>query len=244
MILDLAARVVLMPVLLVQAVYLRRTVLKLPEADGPRKGTVGQGPPLRVLVLGDSSAAGVGVQTQEQALLGQVSCRLADVATVEFELLALTGVRTGDALQMLRAHPEQIYDVVVVALGVNDVTKVVSLRRWIAQQSTLLDRLTGDFGARFVVLSGVPPMEQFPLLPQPLRWVLGRQAARFDDALRRLVDGRNDAVVVKIDMRLDQSNMAADGYHPGPVVYDAWAEVIADQILSRAGLLDAPGPSA
>ena len=39
-------------------VWTRRRTPKLPEAAGPRSGTSGQGPPLQVLILGDSAAAG------------------------------------------------------------------------------------------------------------------------------------------------------------------------------------------
>lgn len=238
MILDLAARAVLMPLLLAQALYLRRTVLQLPEPTGPRVGSVGQGPRLRLLILGDSSAVGLGCDRQDQALLGQVSARLGAVASVDYALVGEVGARTGDVLQML-PDLDGPYDVVVVALGVNDVTKAVSLRRWIAQQTALLDHLTGVFGARFVVLSGVPPMHEFPLLPQPMRWVLGRQAKRFDRALRVVMARRDDCAVVRIDLHLDKTNMSPDGFHPGPVVYGVWAGVIADAILARRGLLDA-----
>lgn len=228
-----------MPVLLAQALYLRRTVLRLPEPPGPRNGTLGAGPPLRLLILGDSSAAGVGVTHQDEALRGQLVALLAPHATVEFKVLAVTGARTGDVLQWLDALPSVEFDVVVVALGVNDVTKGVSLRRWLRQQARLLDRLVQDFGAQYVAVSGLPPMRDFPLLPQPLRWVLGRQAERFDRALHRMVQKRVDSSLITIDLRLGAHNMSRDGFHPGPDVYAAWAEAVAGQILARPGLLDA-----
>ena len=239
MIVDAAARTILMPVLLAQALYLRRTVLRLPEPPGPRNGTLGAGPPLRLLILGDSSAAGVGVTHQDEALRGQLVALLAPHATVEFKVLAVTGARTGDVLQWLDALPSVEFDVVVVALGVNDVTKGVSLRRWLRQQARLLDRLVQDFGAQYVAVSGLPPMRDFPLLPQPLRWVLGRQAERFDRALHRMVQKRVDSSLITIDLRLGAHNMSRDGFHPGPDVYAAWAEAVAGQILARPGLLDA-----
>ncbi|KAB0649370.1 SGNH/GDSL hydrolase family protein, partial [Burkholderia diffusa] len=49
------------PLLLMQGRRVRRVTPRLAEAAGPRDGTAGDGPPLRVLVLGDSAAAGVGV---------------------------------------------------------------------------------------------------------------------------------------------------------------------------------------
>jgi len=58
------AMVVLSPLLVCQGIYVRRVTPKLPEADGPRSGEAGSGALLRLLVLGDSAAAGVGVRTQ------------------------------------------------------------------------------------------------------------------------------------------------------------------------------------
>ncbi|MEL6837957.1 MAG: SGNH/GDSL hydrolase family protein [Pseudomonadota bacterium] len=233
-----------MPVLLVQALYLRKTVLRLPEPAGARNGTVGAGPALRLLILGDSSAAGVGVDHQDDALLGQVVRRLIPHVGVEYKLLAVTGSRTGDVLAWLDDLPRVDFDVVVVALGVNDVTKGVSLRRWLRQQARLLDRLVQDFGAKHVVVSGLPPMRDFPLLPQPLRWVLGRQAARFDRALHKMVESRRDSTSITIDLRLGSHNMSPDGFHPGPAVYAAWADEVASQILLHPGLLDEIGSNA
>ena len=67
--LDVATRIALGPILIAQARRLRLTALELPEPRGPRRGTVGQGGTvLRVLVAGDSSAAGVGARTQRDAL--------------------------------------------------------------------------------------------------------------------------------------------------------------------------------
>ncbi len=65
---SLALKLVLSPVLIAQAMGMRRRVPALPEATGPREGQLGSGAgALRVLIAGDSSAAGVGVATQDHA---------------------------------------------------------------------------------------------------------------------------------------------------------------------------------
>lgn len=234
----IALRILLLPVLLGQAVFVRKRAIALPEPPGDRTGTIGQGPPLRLLILGDSSAAGVGVQHQGDALLGQLTMHLSPHATVTYHLHAVTGAKTSDVLAWLDTLTDGPYDVVVTALGVNDVTKAVSLGRWQRQQTALFDRLTTQFGARKIVVSGLPPMEQFPLLPQPLRWVLGRQAARFDRHLHALVAARPVCAMARIDLGLDETNMSEDGFHPGPAVYAVWANEIARIILADRELLD------
>ena len=65
---SLTAKLLLSPVLVAQAVVTRGRMPRLPEAAGPRQGEVGSGPLLRLLIVGDSSAAGVGVAQQRDAL--------------------------------------------------------------------------------------------------------------------------------------------------------------------------------
>jgi len=231
--------VLLMPVLLGQAVFVRKSYIALPEPTGARSGIVGDGPALRLLVIGDSSAAGVGVASQTDALLGQLIDRLAGRMTVHYELVAQTGAKTSDVLGWLDTMPSTRYDVVVTALGVNDVTKGVSLRKWLIQQTNLFGRLIGQFGARRVIVSGLPPVGQFPLLPHPLRWVLGRQVARFDRHLHQLAANKPDCVPLQFNLGLDETNMSEDGFHPGSTVYAVWADEVAQIILSDPDLLDA-----
>lgn len=227
-----------MPVLLAQAAYLRRNVITLPDPAGDRSGTIGAGPPLRLLVIGDSSALGIGTETLDEALVGQIAQRLAPDCTVSFELVAKSGARTWDVVGWLDEMPDGAFDVVVTALGVNDVTKLVSLHKFLRGQSALIAGLQARFGAPFVIVSGLPPVDQFPLLPHPVRWVLGRQAARFDRRLRALVTSLPNCATVRIGLGLGPHNMAEDGFHPGPEVYAEWAKEVVALIRARTDLLD------
>lgn len=235
---DIAARVLLLPVLLAQAIYVRAHHIELPEPSGARKGETGKGPPLRLLIIGDSSAAGVGVSRQGDALLGQLVARLKGRVTVDYELIAKTGAKTADVLDWVKAMPDARYDVVVTALGVNDVTKAVPLRRWVRQQAALFDLLSARFACKRIIVSGLPPVGQFPLLPQPLRWVLGQRAVRFDRRIHALTAERPGCAALTFNMVLDASNMSVDGFHPGPVVYAAWAEAVLQEIARHPELLD------
>ena len=69
-------RTLLAPVLLVQGRRMFARMPKLPLPTDLEPGPRGDGPPLSLLVVGDSSAAGIGVGRQEDALLGQLVERL------------------------------------------------------------------------------------------------------------------------------------------------------------------------
>lgn len=227
-------KIALGPVLLVQGKRARATTLRLPEAEGPREGAHGEGAPLRLLVVGDSSAAGVGVAHQDQALLGQLVARISQKHSVDFGLQAQTGATTARTIERLHQAPTQTYDVAVVALGVNDVTSQAKLSDWLEDQHTLRALLRARFGVRHVFLSGVPPIGHFPALPLPLRWFLGRQGRIFDQSLRRDVDKDGAATFLPLDFFPRSTPMASDGFHPGPEIYSAWAERLAAKILATS----------
>jgi lysophospholipase L1-like esterase len=224
-------RLALAPVCLAQGLLVRRRAARLPEAAGPRAGSVGTGPLLRLLLVGDSSAAGVGVAHQDEALAGRLGAELAARFTVQWQLHAYIGATTASMLGTLRDVDAAPFDAAVVALGVNDVARQVPLKRWLSRQQALADLLRVRFGVRRAYLSGVPPMGRFPLLPQPLRAVLGARAARFDAALAEAVRGQHRLRHLPIPAAaLDPALMAEDGFHPGPPVYRLWAEHLAGAI--------------
>jgi lysophospholipase L1-like esterase len=219
---DIAARIILFPVLACQGLYARRKVGGLPEASGRRSGTSGKGPEVRLLIVGDSSAAGVGASNQDEALLGHMRKRLCQTNRVIWQVDAKTGATTADTIKRLRDRPAEKFDIVSVSLGVNDITGLVPLSIWIAQQRVLMGLLQDKFEADVICVSGIPPLGAFPVLPQPLRWILGCQAARFDQRLRALVASRIECRFVDMSYDLDASLMSADGFHPGPKIYSEW----------------------
>jgi lysophospholipase L1-like esterase len=229
----LAATVLaLSPLLLAQALQVRRVTPRLPEPEGAREGRHGLGPPLRLLILGDSAAAGVGASSQEEALAGQLSARLAPHFALHWHLLARSGDRVRDARRQLAAAPSLRSDVVLTSLGVNDVTALRGAGTYLAELRALVQELRAR-GTRLFLVSGLPPMHAFPALPQPLRWALGAQARRFDARLAAWCRTQPDCLHLPFAAPLDRSMMASDGFHPGPPVYARWADAATAGLLAR-----------
>ena len=97
----------------------------------------------------------------------------------------------------------------------------------------MLFRSLGSGLAREVVFAPLPPIHQFPLLPQPLRRVMGDDARRHDDAIARWTATRRDVFHVPVDLQLSPAAMAADGFHPGEPVYRACGEALARFVADR-----------
>ncbi len=236
------ATVLLGPVLLCQGRSVRRRVPRLPEPPGAREGVAGRGPALRILITGDSAAAGVGAPHQDQALLGQLVSRLSRLHRVEWTLDALTGATTASTTARLRRLDPCRYDVAVTSLGVNDVTSGVRRSRWRGQQAELRSLLRERFAASRIVVSGLPPVDGFPSLPQPLRWYLGSRARQFSRDLEKDVTAEPGCRFVDLRFAEDTGLMAADGFHPGPAIYAGWAQRVADLVLSGHGRLARAAP--
>ena len=235
---SLALKLALSPLLVAQALRTRARVPKLPEAAGAREGAHGQGMArLRLLLAGDSSAAGVGVATQNDALAGQLVPLLVERCAVRLHwtLCARTGLTTAQTLQVLQAAELPVFDLAVVVSGVNDVVDQVGSLRAVQARESIANVLRNRVGAQHVVFCPLPPIHQFPALPQPLRWMAGADAQRHNRALRAWATERaarcGDVSTLDLDhVRLSRHNMASDGFHPGTPVYRAVAEALARHI--------------
>ena len=227
---DVAVAALLSPLLLYQARAVQKRALQLPEAAGPRVGRIGGGPLLRLLIIGDSSAAGVGVADQADAVAGQISKALSAGFCVDWQLIASTGATTPSTLERLQHEPLPPADIVLIILGVNDVTRGGPMKGWLRSHANLRDLLRARCGARHIYVSQIPPLGAFPLLPNPLRWLLRRPAVRFDTALDVALKTQADCTYLGFPTTLDPSDMAIDGFHPGPVIYANWSKEMARQI--------------
>ena len=227
------AFIALAPLLMLQGLVSRFAIPRLPEPAGARMGDAGSGSLLRVLILGDSAAAGVGVSSQDEALSGLLVAELALTHRVSWSLLAKSGASTEGTTRHLMLCPAQPFDIVVVSLGGNDVTGRRVLASWLKDTDTLVALLRSRFSAKHILLSGVPPMHAFPGFPQPLRWYLGTKARQYNAALARWTAGEADCEHVALTLPNEDGLFAVDGMHPGQQGYRLWSAELAKHIRAR-----------
>ena len=223
-------KLALSPLLATQALYVIRQALVLPEPEGPRTGQTGTGKPLRLLILGDSSVAGVGATHQSRALSGQLPALLAPHFAVSWQLTAKTGATSASTLQTLTTLPEQAFDAAFIGLGVNDVTRLVTPKTWLKRQHDMHALLRSRFQVKHILRSGLPPMGHFPLLPQPLRYVLGQDAKHLDSTLESLCASDDTLSYIPLNLPFEPKYIAHDGFHPSEAAYVKWAGLIAPHI--------------
>lgn len=239
----------LLPFLIAQGKYTRRVTPRLPEASGPTTGVAGDGhrsKALSLLTVGESPVAGVGVNTHEEAITGQLAQALAARLSrpVVWRACGKNGATAREALELLvPAIPRQPVDIALVAFGVNDTTAFRPISRWNTDMREMLAAIDARCAPRLVLLSGVPPVGHFPALPQPLRWVMGLKARTLDVAACELASQAERTVYAPLALDTgDATMMAHDGFHPSAKGCAAWAQLLADVCVSS--LEPSPGNTA
>ncbi|MER5884704.1 SGNH/GDSL hydrolase family protein [Streptomyces sp. NPDC001941] len=237
-------------VLLAEAAMARRSVGGSiapvpPSADG-RYGTAYGGlDPLRLALLGDSTAAGQGVRRPGHTPGALLASGLAAVAErpVELRNVALPGARSDDLdrqVSLLLAAPAVPPDVCVLMIGANDVTHRMPPTESVRHLSGAVRRLR-TAGAE-VVVGTCPDLGTVEQVPQPLRW-LARRASRQLAAAQTIVVVEQGGRTVSLGDLLGpefaanpREMFAVDNYHPSAEGYATAAMAVLPTVCAALGL--------
>lgn len=216
-----------MPFFYLQGKYTRWKVGKLPDAEGDTSGTVYAGAnSIRLLAIGESSVAGVGVKSHSEALTGQFAKHLSQKTgkTVYWNALGESGITVRRTIEELVPKiPEVELDIIVVALGGNDVFGAKSPQTFRANMSTLLSVLRKRYPDARIFLANVPMVRDFIALPHPLKYVLSRLAKIHHFNTADLVSGMENVFYFE-DVERVEDGFFSDGIHPSAKGYDLWTE--------------------
>lgn len=225
-----------LPLLLPQALQVRRAAPRFLPAQGEPWGRIPGPTPRRLIAIGDSIVAGVGINRMEDALVGSTARSLSEVLDVGVDWFSLgrTGLTSIDVLEQLvpLLDPEPA-DFIMVSVGVNDITSLRTLHGWQRSLHQLLMTLHRHSPEARIALAGVPPMQCFPLLPQPLRRISGLRSQSFDQVARRVIQDLDFAAYAPFEKLLTPNQFAPDGYHPCQEACIEFGQSMASALLGR-----------
>jgi lysophospholipase L1-like esterase len=209
----------------------------------PRAGTARAepGPPLRMVMLGDSGGAGLGAATMDDTPAVVVARGLADASgrPVELRNRSVVGARTSDVLEQVEVALEVFDgsgpDVAVVMVGANDVTHRVPARVSVRSLTRVIEALRESGCA--VVVACCPDLGTVEPVPNPLRLV-GRRLSRTLAAAQAMATEAAGGFPVELGALLGPEFAAEPGayfsedrFHPSSVGYRRAAEVILPTLL-------------
>ncbi len=225
-----------LPVVVFQGRRVRRTVERLPEATGNSGQVGGGGDVLRVVVVGDSVAAGVGVREHRDSMAGRLAdlLHLRSGRPVAWDVLARSGADAAGVADLVAGSTVLPgADVVAVSVGVNDVKNLRSDSAWRTGLRDLLAAIVRAAPGARVFLLGLPPVNRLPALPRPLADLLGARGRRIDRIGAAVAAGF--AEVTRLEWTEDElaavhEPFASDGFHPGAALHDVFAREISARL--------------
>ena len=230
--------VLLGAVVLPQARRARRVIPRLPDAAKPWSGEVPGRDPVSILVLGDSTAAGVGADTQDDALPGNLARRLSREweRGASWRAVGENGATTQDIVRRYLAEASTAkYDLIFLSIGANDALTLRSRAAFRRDFRTILRRLRSVSPKALILVSSFPGFGQFASLPNPLRWALALHSRSLEEAARRFVRSEPGVVMSPPAPEYTDGFFATDGFHPSAKGYREWVDfALVDAKLVRS----------
>jgi lysophospholipase L1-like esterase len=231
-----------------EALLARKAVGIIADAAPEDAGVYGAAPgaPLELLVLGDSSAAGLGAEVGDQTIGAILATGLSAFAgrRVRLTNVAVVGAESGDlGLQVANAlDTVPRPDAAVILIGTNDVTHRIDKSIAVRHLEAAVRRLR-DIGAEVVVgtcpdLGAVQPIAQ-PLKALARRWsrdLAAAQTVAVVEAGGRTVS-LGDILGPEFEERPHEL-FSHDRFHPSPAGYARAAAVLLPSLCSALALFD------
>ncbi len=196
-----------------------------------RGGQYGEGTPLSYLVLGDSTAAGVGADYQ-QGIAVLTAKALGAGRRVTMTNVSVSGARIRDVVRLqLPTVAGMRPDVVLLSVGANDVTHLTCVKSMRRDLREIVAKLRMMNPGMAIVITGSPDMGSPPRIPLLLR---GLASHRTTVVNRMFVAEAADlhltfAPIAKETgplFRKDRSLFGDDRFHPNERGYAVWVEVL------------------
>ncbi|MGV6851912.1 MAG: SGNH/GDSL hydrolase family protein [bacterium] len=225
----------LFPWIIPQALSVRKHAIRFAAANGEKSGVVGKGKVIKLLAIGDSIIAGVGAKTLDKALVGQFASCVADklACRVEWKAVGKIGARTDQISNIFTEMPKPEADYILVSGGVNDLTALRGIKSWQNSLAALLDNLQAQYPDAKIIVLGIPPLAQFPLLPEPMRYLFGFRGDSYCLAAREQIQKYPSVTYVQLSFDNAPELFSEDGFHPSEAGYELIADHMADLLFEN-----------
>ena len=225
-----------LPIYIWQGLKTRRNS---PRMAPPRNQHVapikGKGKPIKLLLVGDSSAAGVGVDDINHSLGGQLAKLLANRSgrPVETKIAGCNSATAGQIRDYAVPNISPVdFTHVVLNIGTNDAKNFHTGRQFCNDFGTLIYALKTRFPEAKIIWSSILDLSTIAILPSPLNKILGIRSREMR-ARGEVLCYERGVEIPEGDWDPSVENFSRDGFHASKKGYYEWAVVLADHILLK-----------
>ncbi|MFN8051365.1 MAG: SGNH/GDSL hydrolase family protein [Acidimicrobiales bacterium] len=198
-------------------------------------------PPLRVVVLGDSTLTGPGLVDPDEIWVRRALAALDLGRPVEVVSFAVGGSRVADVARRLDAALAVDVDAAILSVGSNDAIHGTGSRQFAADFDTLLDAVLARVPVAAV--TNIGDLGNVARFPAPLRGVMRRRGRSFCRIVEAAVARHPQAVLLDVTPSnqafRDRRLFGPDLFHPTSAGHSLWAEAVAPSLRTTFARLDA-----
>lgn len=217
-----------LPFLVYQAKKVRKSSPKLPAQS--ELLTLGQGEK-NVVLLGESTVAGVGASSASTTLAGNFSRIFGD--SYHIETIGKKGLRVKEAFSLYLKHKNsesKKSEGVILFLGANDCFLLTSPQLFKIELESLIQQIQMATGAEWIYLAAIPPVHLFPAFSEQMRSFLYRQRNYLLHEMEAIAAQKSQVIFHQIPMDLQPEFFSADGVHPSDLGYQKIAELAIEKL--------------
>lgn len=237
----------LLPILFLQGKKIRKNVPRLPEARNPI-GYIktASEKTLKILAIGESTIAGIGVDFHENGFIGALAKEIA--AKTNHSILWKVYAKSGYTAKLVRKRllpkiVDSTADIIVIGLGGNDAFKLNSPDVWMFQINLLIKKLKKKFPKTPIYFTNMPPIKEFPEFTSVIKFVIGNLVEILGERLYRKTKNKenvhyNKEVInfetwkKRYNLEGDITTFFSDGVHPSKLTYQIWGKDMATFIMN------------
>lgn len=214
--------------------YRTYLLLNLSQAAKPYTQDGGGG---KMLFLGDSTAVGVGADTNKESIPGRFG---AIFPKLTIENKAVSGSVIGDVKEQLQGTRDH-YDLVILQVGANDVVRLHDTRESAKELRHLLEMLSTK--ADRIVFLSAGRIGDTPFIQRPFKGYINKRALLAYERYEAVADDFENVLRVSLVQPLlddafkneSEVYLARDQFHPSSAGYELWFKEI-EEILKKAGI--------
>ena len=209
---------------------LKREVPRLPlPGDSPFGICKGKDKEFKILGLGESPMAGVGIAKHSLTLTGLTAVKLNKLlgCSVKWEILAESGLSLKNLNKLIGEQLGKNSNLVLVSMGGNDVFQLTPPWVWKNNINTCVKLLFEKENKPLILFSPVPPVGRFPAIPNPLRITFSFWGLLLQASLAQTINSMDNAYLLDERFPEGKEYYLEDGIHPSPLAYDPWSEKLA-----------------
>ncbi len=250
-VLGLILTIPLLPIMYFQGKRVKAAVPVLPEATGLNGvSNSKESKALRLITIGESTIAGVGVKTHEEGFTGTLANEIAQRLNVKvpWKVYAKKGFTAKRVLSnIIPTIQEKKADLIIIGLGANDAFTLNSPTKWARQVKELIQTLKSKFPEVPIVFINMPPIKEFPAFTKILKFTMGNLVEIFGTELEKVTKEFDQVFfysrklslqdwVDRLNIKGNKSDFFSDGVHPSKLTYQTWAKDFASFMLNNEGL--------